>query len=357
MKFEFKPSENSISFREYLSYLTQASPGFTLYKNTIIPACLIAIFSLLTCLFSKFYPYYAYTLILTIGILLLYILLFLLIIKIVKAKKKKVIKNNKLYGDIESTFYFTIEDGYLLRENEFSNIKLQLSKISNVKLLKHGLILSTENEKISLFIPNDILPVTLEEFISLLKEENDSIIVLEEFKRIKKSSKKIYMLFGITFILACIFSFFIGKYAYEHNFEKYDLLMESDLIKQDDTSLYENEYLGVSLTFPSKWDGKFGIEELEDRINVYYLANGKQSNKTTLLFSLRGLGSIFNNIDLNLIRVEDLYLFVGPTTISLEKDSKEYLEYMELYKDIQNIKLRKNTYYHVEDTIRYSISF
>lgn len=341
MRFEFKPSENSISFREYLSYLTQTSPGVILYKKTILPASIIVVFSIVTFLLSEDYKAFPYMLLAIIGVLIFYILVIFLIIKISKRKQKKAIKNNKLYCDIESTFYFTIEDGYLIRENEFSNIKLNLREIKNIKILKHGLILSTEDGKVSLFIPKDRLPVTVEEFVALIKEENNDLIVIEEFKRLKKLSRKIYMVLTITFISAFIFSFFIAKYDYEHNFKKYDLVMWSNLTKQDNnTYLYENENLGISLVFPSKWEGKFGIEEKDDRINVYYLANGKQSNSTNLLFSIRGLSVFWEEIYLNIIKTEELCLFIGPTKISLEEDSKEHLEYLELYKDIQNVHLR-----------------
>ncbi|MDV4150746.1 hypothetical protein R0131_07835, partial [Clostridium sp. AL.422] len=89
-----------------------------------------------------------------------------------------------------STFYFTIEDGYLIRENEFSYIKFKLNRIKEVNIMKYGLILALENKKSLIFIPNTVLPVTLEEFISLLKAENNSLIVIEEFKNLKKSLKK-----------------------------------------------------------------------------------------------------------------------------------------------------------------------
>ncbi|WP_291650872.1 hypothetical protein [Clostridium sp.] len=212
MRFEFKPSENIISFREYLGYLMQTSPGIIIYRKTIFTSSVLVVFSIITCLLSHYYRYFTYVLTAIIGIFIFYFLVIWLITKLIKARKNKVIKNNNLYCDIESKFYFTIEDGYLIRENEFSNIKIQLSKIKYVKLLNHGLILSTENENVSLFIPIDILPITLEAFISFLKEKNNSIIVLEESKRLKRLSQKIYMIFGVTFILACIFSFFIGKY-------------------------------------------------------------------------------------------------------------------------------------------------
>lgn len=341
MKFEFKPSDNSLSFREYLSYLSQTSPIITIYINTIIPACLVFMFSLLTYVMSGYYIYFAYIILPTIVLITLSFLLILLIIKLIK---KISIKNNTLYCDLESNFYFTISDGYLLRENEFSTVKLELSKINDVKILRQGLILSSKDKKISIFIPKDVLPVTLEEFISFLKNENSSLIVLNEFKRLKKSYKKIYILIIFTVLLSFISSFFIGKY----NFKKYNLIPNSDLIKQEDnTFLYENEDIGISLTFPSNWENKFGIEELPDRINVYYLAEGKQSYNTTLLFSIRGLGSIFDNITLNIIRTDGLYIFIGPTKIDLKKNSKEHLEYLDLYKDIQNIKLQKNKYYNI----------
>lgn len=345
MKFEFKPSENIISFREYLNYLTLTLPGVTIYRQTILLPCLIAIFSLVTSILSDYYMNFTYILILIIVILLFYLLIIFLIIKVINSKKKKVLKNNNLYYDLESTFYFTIEDDYLIRENEFSNIKLQLDKIKYIKLLKGGIILTTDNENVSIFIPKNILPVPLEEFILLIKEKNNSLIILEESKRLKNLSKKINIILAITLILGCISGFFVAKYS----FTRYDLVMENELIKQNDnTYLYENDTLGFSLTFPSTWEGKFGIEEREDGVDVYYLVNGNQSHYTTLLFSIRGLGVFFNNINFNLIKNEGLYFFIGPTEIELIKDSKEYLEYMDLYKDIKNIKLRQTTYHPVK---------
>lgn len=341
MKFEFKPSDYSLSFREYLKYLNTTSPVITLYLKTIIAPYLILAFSLITYILSEGYKYLLYLIPFTIVISLLLLLFFLLINKL---RRKKAIKNTKLFCDIESTFYFTIEDGYLIRENEFSSIKFKLSEINNIKLLKHGLILSIENAKVSPFIPKAALPIPLEEFISLLRSENNSLIVLDEFKRLKKKSKKLYTIFIFTILLSFISSFFIGKY----NFKRYPLLPNSDLIKQNDnTYLYENEDIGISLNFPSNWENKFGIEEKPDRINVYYLANGKQSHDTTLLFSIRGLGAIFDNLTLNVIKTDGLYIFIGPTKIDLINGSKDHLEYMDLYKDIEKIKIKQNKYYHI----------
>ena len=67
------------------------------------------------------------------------------------------------------------------------------------------------------------------------------------------------------------------------------------------------------------------------------------------MFSIRSLGSIFSNIDLNIIRTDGLYIFIGPTTINLEKDSDEHLEYNELYKDIKIYSYVKT------NTIKYNI--
>lgn len=341
MKFEFKPSDYNLSFREYLKYLNITSPVITLYLKTITAPTLILAFSLITYILSEDYRYLPYLIPFIIIFSALLLLLFLLIIKL---RRKKAIKNTKLFCDIESTFYFTIEDGYLIRENEFSSIKFKLSEINNIKLLKHGLILSIENAKMSPFIPKSILPIPLEEFISLLRNENNSLIVLDEFKRLKKKSQKLYTIFVFTILLSFISSFFIGKY----NFKRYPLIPNGDLIKQNDNSyLYENEDIGISLNFPSNWENKFGIEEKPDRINVYYLANGKQSHDTTLLFSIRGLGAIFDNLTLNVIKTEGMYIFIGPTKIDLRNGSKEHLEYIDLYKDIEKIKIKQNKYYHI----------
>lgn len=353
MKFEFKPSDNSISFREYLYYLSKTFPVSSIYLKTIIPAFFIFIFTLITYLFSyilsDFYTSSTITILVFIAVFILILLITVLVIfLIIKVIKKKKLKNNIMHSDIESTFYFTIEDGYLIRENEFSYIKFNLNRIKEVNILKHGLVLTLENKKSLIFIPNNILPVTLDEFISLLKAENSSLIIIEDFKIFKKSLKKIWILFITTILLSIIFGFFLGKYNYEHNFTKYDLISNSELIKEDNKSyLYENEVLGISLSFPNKWENKFGIEEKSDRINVYYLADGKQGHYTNLLFSVRSLGAIFNNIELNIIRSDGLYIFVAPTSINLKKDSDEHLEYLELYEDIKNIQLRKNKYYKI----------
>lgn len=349
MKFEFKPTEDIKAFKEYLSFFNRILSSVIIYKKTIYPIAILMVFYSAILLLSKTYDIFPYVIVITLIVILFYYLLFLLIFKVINNKKNKVLKNTPLFCDFESTFFFTIEDDYLIRENEFSTIKLPLSKIEKIYLLKYGLNLSTGSGNNSIFIPTSVLPVPLEEFISLIKDKNPSVIIFEEFTRLKKLKKKIYISFVLMLILIFVTSFFIGKY----NFKRYDLILTSDLIKQNSTNfvsgdnssyVYENSTLGFSLTFPSKWEGKFGIEEKSDRVNVYYLAGGKQSHDTTLLFSVRGLDVFFNTIDFYIIKNEGLYMFVGPTKIGLKRGSKELLEYDELYNDIKNIKLYKNTY-------------
>ena len=350
MKFEFKPTESIPSFREYLSFFNRILPSVRIYKKTISPIAILSVFYFSALSLSQFPDIFIYIVIITIIVILFYYLLFLLIFKVFKTKRNKVLKNTPLFCDLESTFFFTIEDDYLIRENEFSTIKLHLSNIEAIILLKDGLVLSIASGNNSIFIPTSVLPVSLEEFISLIKEKNPSLIVFEEFNRLKKLKKKIYISFLLMLILTFITSFFIGKY----NFKRYDLILTSDLIKQNSTNfasgdnssyIYENPTLGFSLALPGTWEGKVGIEEKSDRVNVYYLANGKQSHDTTLLFSIRGLDVFFNTIDFYIIKNEGLYLFVGPAKIGLKRGSKELLDYEELYNDIKNIKLYRNTYH------------
>ncbi|MBD7914703.1 hypothetical protein H9660_06055 [Clostridium sp. Sa3CUN1] len=350
MKFEFKPTDNIKDFREYLSFFNRILSSVIIYKKAIYPIAILSVFYFATLSLSQFYDIFIYIVIITMVVILIYYLLFLLAFKVFKNKKNKVLKNTALFCDLESTFFFTIEDNYLIRENEFSTIKLHLSNIESIILLKNGLVLSIAKGNNSIFIPIAVLPVSLKEFISLIKDINPSLMVFEEFTRLKKLKKKTYISFALMLILTFVTSFFIGKY----NFKRYDLILTSDLIKQNSTNfasgdnssyIYENPTLGFSLALPGKWEGKVGIEEKSDRVNIYYLANGKQSHDTTLLFSVRGLDVFFNTIDFYIIKSEGLYLFVGPTKIGLKRGSKKLLEYQELYNDIKNIKLYRNTYH------------
>ena len=345
MKFEFKPSEESRSFKEYLQHSTNMSTVMDIYKRCMIIPMIAVIMVIIIPMFKGIYKdTLFYVILFSIGIVV-GILVVLVMVFLFKISTKKV-KNNKMYCDLESTFKFTIKDKYIIRENEFSTVKVLMKKVEKIKLLKYGVILCTEGERVDMFIPKDILPISINELIDLIKKENGSLFIDEAAKREKKRLIRYYMVALVIALLSLVASYFVGKYDYEHNFTRYDLIMHSDLVKQENHKLlYENESLGFKLLFPSKWEGKFGIEELDDRINVYYLVDGKQSRKTTLLFTIRVFDTVGDTTDFNVIKVDgnsnEIYTFLAPKVIStLEKRTYEAIEYNNLYRDIDNVKLQ-----------------
>ncbi|MEG0295492.1 MAG: hypothetical protein RR620_02165 [Clostridium sp.] len=339
MKFEFNPSEESVSFREYLAYVNTSSIVTSLYRKAIMPIVTISIFITIVSLYSNLYRRFFYTTgILTFGVLVLSIICFLGI-KIIKSMKKKKLKNNKFICDIESISKFNIEDNFLIRENEFSTIKVSLDNITGITLLNHGLILHSKKNELHVFIPKETLPIPLDEFISIFKKENKNLLIDEGLKREKNKLKKIIAVCTIVFIIGIISAYFIGKYDYEHNYTRYNLIMEAGLTKMDNNTLvYENENLGFELIFSEKWHGKFGIEEFDDKINIYYLVNGEQSNNTTLLFTIRRTSDLTGELDFNAIKSKGDFTFLGPKTINIKINSDEYYEYMKLYKSVQYLK-------------------
>ena len=345
MKFEFKPSENSKSFKEYLQHATNISIVKDLYnKCIIIPVMIIIATMVITMLKGIYKNILFYVIVIFIGIILvtLFILVVLFLLKIIKKK----VKNNKMYCDLESVFKFTIVDDYIIRENDFSTIKLLLKEVQKIKILKYGIIVCEGGEKVDMFIPKDILPISTKEFIDLIKNHNPELLIEEAAKNEKRRLFRYYSLVLLIALLSIVAAYFVDKYDYEHSFTTYELVMSSDLVKQENHKLiYENEGLGFKLLFPSKWEGKFGIEEVDDRINVYYLVEGKQSRKTTLLFTMRVFDEVDDTTDFNVIKIDgnsnEIYKFLAPKVIStLEKRTNEAIEYNNLYKDIGNIKLQ-----------------
>ena len=345
MKFEFKPSEDSRSFKEYLQHSTNMSTVMDIYKKCMIIPMIVVIMVIIIPMFKGIYKntlFYVILFIICIVVVILVVLVMLFLLKILTKK----VNNNKMYCDLESKFKFTIEDKYIIRENEFSTVKVLMKRVEKIKVLKYGVILCAEGERVDMFIPKDILPISIDALIDLIKKENGSLFIDEAAKREKKRLVRYYIIALIIAVLSVVVAYFVGKYDYDHNFTRYDLIMHSDLVKQDNHKLlYENESLGFKLLFPSKWEGKFGIEELDDRINVYYLVDGKQSRKTTLLFTIRVFDTVGDTTDFNVIKVDgnsnEIYTFLAPKVIStLEKRTYEAVEYNNLYRDIDNVKLQ-----------------
>lgn len=344
MKFEFTPSNHSSSFREYLNHLFKDTPAVKIYLKAIVPAIILITSYVIISIFSKYFNSIL-TNSIELAIFIIVILLMIFIIRIVYTKLCRSIKNNKLYSDLEGNFTFTIEDGYLIRENQFSTIKIALKNIATIRLLKQGLILSSRNEQIFLFIPNAALPISLKEFIEIFKVANPKLTVENISKKNKHELIKQCILLIVISYLALAASHFIGRYDYEHNFPTYDLIMEDQMEKLIDNSfLYENETLKYSIVFPESWSGKFGIEENADYINVYYLQNGEQNSNTNLLFTIRDEKnspplSEYNKITYKFTD-QTTYVLWGPKKVYIDDKSNTYSEYVEIYNEIVTLPLK-----------------
>lgn len=237
MRFEFKPSEHRKSFKEYLKYASNISLVTDIYKRCIIIPVAIIIFAVVLSLLKGIYRNTLfYSIVYVIGVIL--VVLFVTVVALVSKLFKKKIKNNKMYCDLESKFRFIVEEGHIIRENDFSTIKIAIKSIEKIKLLKHGVIICAEGEKVDMFIPTDILPISINELINLVRYENSRVVIDETAKKEKKRLGRYYLILLIASLVAAVSSYFIDKYDYEHNFTKYDLVI------QDNHKLfYENNNL------------------------------------------------------------------------------------------------------------------
>ncbi|MEG2290693.1 MAG: hypothetical protein RSA29_14860 [Clostridium sp.] len=111
----------------------------------------------------------------------------------------------------------------------------------------------------------------------------------------------------------------------------------------DNSFLYENKTLNYSIVFPKSWSGKFGVEEKEDCIDVYYLENGEQNSNTNILFTIRDRKNSPPISEYNKITYEftdqATYILWGPKKVYMDDNSAAYSEYVEMYKEIITLHL------------------
>lgn len=345
MRFEFKPSEHNSSFKEYMSNIYQDLEVFKVYKKAIWPLLITLIsYSIITVLSKYFASIFFNIIFLAVILIIVFLIALIIIFTSRKIKKAKKVRNNKFYDDLESNFTFIIEDGYLTRENQFSTVKIPLENIDKIKLLKEGITLC-HGKQAFILVPKAVLPVTVNEFIALFKAANPQIIIEDVVMKNRKYLLK-YILFFITMCyLALAASHFIGKYNYENNFPTYNLIMENEMVTLGDNSfLYKNENLKYSIVFPESWSGKFGIEEKEDYINIYYLENGQQNSNTNLLCTVRdeenpppfgeyiqGSAKFTNNA---------IYTLWSPRKVYMDDNPDAKSEYLNMYYELSTLSLK-----------------
>lgn len=341
MKFEFTSSKYADSCIEFIKYFNKVWNTNKLYNACIkipylVGVCIIFI-AYLCADFDYFFDKLTYLII--FGAVIFSAIYFIL-------KKctpsKKVIKNFYKYN---SAFSFTIEDDYLIRESKYSTINIKLNKIQKIELLKKSLILFSEDDTTIMFIPKECLPVSLNEFINLFRKNNKLLIINDYVKTYKKHLKKVTVVISLAMILTVISGYCIGKYIDKNNFKVYDLKLENELRKESNgDAVYESRKMGINIYLPSNWSGKYGIEELNDRVNVYYLPKGVQSSKTTLIFTLTKSREFYEQ-DMILSRIIDNlnkeYKVFRPEIIdTLKPGSLAYVEYCGMIRDISKIQIK-----------------
>ncbi len=343
MRFEFKPSEHNPCFKEYMSNIYQDIEGIKVYRNAVVPLIITLLSYIIIAMLSKYFNSILFkSIIIAVTFIIVFLITFL--IRFISKNVVKRIKNNRIYSDLESNFTFIIEDGYLTRENQFSTIKIPLKSIDKIKLLREGITLC-HGQQAFILVPKAVLPLDVNEFIALFKTANPQVIIEDVVIKNRNYLLKNTLFFILIAFFSIIASHFIGKYNYEHNFKTYDLITEDQMVTlMNNSFLYKNENLKYSIVFPESWSGKFGIEEKESYINVYYLENGEQGPNTNLLFTVRDEKNPppFGEYNEGSIKFTNntIYTLWGPKEVYMDGKSDAYSEYVKMYRELSTLSLK-----------------
>ena len=343
MNFEFIPFKDITNMYDYLNYECVDRIGMNILKLSLkIPYVIVLFFLSILFLTTEYDSFWANIVIGYILILICTIVLFLTSNFFVKKMNINGF-NKRDYMKIKSTF--KIEDNYLIRKNDLMEAKILINSISNIYLMKSTLIITSEISSQEVVIPISCIPVSLNEFLNIFTSINSSINIIDLKKKRKLNIVKRFLLVTLIFLLSITPSYFICKYKFENNFTKYNLIEATDLKQSTNNErIYTNNNLKFTLHFPSSWGDNYGIEELDYKVNVYYLYKGKQGPYTTLLFSIEK-GLLFDDTDsLSLNRVVQgthggYTLFALQKVSNIKKNSIQYEEYQRLFEDIKNLLL------------------
>lgn len=338
MEFKFTPVEDKKSYREYLDCINSRLVDIISVESWIG----ISVMAIFVTLFTKIFSYYhkgsiIFVAILTIVLAISYFIMYL-IKKYKKSNKNSFGKYKALYNDFNTTFYFSMDDEYLTRTNEFSTIKVKKDKVKEIIELQRGIILSFEN--VDIFIPKNCLPVPVDKFLESFPKENIKKIDYKK-QQLKKCRNK-YIGICIIFVLSIFIGYNIAKYNYYNDFEALNVISFNGLERQmeDQTYLYNNENFNLNIYFPEKWGAKYGIEEAVDSINVYYLPDEVQTQGSCLLFKVVK-GEVYDEeyIAHRFFYNKDgeIFTFLSPKELNIFPWFAE--EYFKMNNDISSIKV------------------
>lgn len=345
MEFNFNPIENIKSFNEFNLYNIETNLPQK-YINLFLPIFIFTcIFFLNTIIFTSQNTSFSDNIKFILGIIaiispLIYIQLLF---------KEDSINNTLItneYSDINCTNYFLIDNNTITKKNDINSVTLLLTTISKIIILEDTLILSSHY--INFFIPITSLPTDLESFISIFKNSNKNIIIKKQLSYYKKLARRNIFMLLVSILLSFLLLSFINTNFIKNNFITYNLIPANETQKLDNSYFYKNDTLDFCIYFPQSWKDHYGIEELDNEINVYYLADGKQSTYTTLLFKLKkgrevkGTNDLYINGFTHDSKNNIYTIFTqnsNTTTNTLPKNSPQYKEYMNMLNDILTLKI------------------
>lgn len=108
---------------------------------------------------------------------------------------------------------------------------------------------------------------------------------------------------------------------------------------------YNNKKLGISLTFPKTWKGKYTIKENKDGISVYFKPKTPDNN-IGLIFALKDKSSkdfpegMFDTVcDRRYFKSKKgvTYVIGGPTDVNFSEDHPEFNDFLKLRSDIPKV--------------------
>lgn len=107
---------------------------------------------------------------------------------------------------------------------------------------------------------------------------------------------------------------------------------------------YNNKKLGISLTFPKTWKGKYTIKENKDGISVYFKPKTPDNN-IGLLFALKDKSSkdfpegMFDTVcNKRYFKSKGVtYVIGGPTDVNFSEDHPEFNDFIKLRSDIPKV--------------------
>lgn len=347
MEIKYSSLKNSISIREYIKYVLDNNIEAKDYRKINYIPALINIILILSAIFYIFYDSNIIKiLILIILIMLLYIFVGYFISKIIG--KKTIIKK---FSDSNSEVYIKIENDIIISKNEYGSVKFPVRKIETIHLLRYGLILATEHNKIKVFIPKQELPLELSEFIDKFRKVNDKLIIVNKNESFKKKVLLIIINSIVVLAISIIIGVSLGKYSYNFKYHVKNLILSEDLIKTTEETrggnIYQSENHNVEIYFPKGWKNKYGIEDTEECINVYYLTNGKKDDEAMLLFKFIESDKVKNSKEFNIYKYvtfdnDMFYEILTPKVVEIPKDDKEIKkEYTNMYNVFDVLSFKK----------------